>query len=81
MLHSYMVDSTADQRLLDKCKTLSQGSMLGRTLAQWGKDRMSVGEVPGACSRSVPASGLKVQFPRLGEGAPATPLSPSAAER
>jgi hypothetical protein len=25
MLHSYMVDSTADQRLLDKCKTLSQG--------------------------------------------------------
>jgi hypothetical protein len=27
MLHSYMVDSTADQRLLDKCKTLSQGTL------------------------------------------------------
>jgi hypothetical protein len=27
MLKSYMVDSTADQRLLDKCKTLSQGTL------------------------------------------------------
>jgi hypothetical protein len=27
MLKSYMVDSTSDQRLLDKCKTLSQGTL------------------------------------------------------
>jgi hypothetical protein len=27
MLKSYMVDSTADQRLLDKCKTLTQGTL------------------------------------------------------
>ena len=40
-----------------------------------------MGKVPDACSRGVPASGLNVQYPRLGEGAPATPLSSSAAER
>ena len=40
-----------------------------------------MGKGPGACSRSVPALGIGVQYPRLGEGAPATSLSSSTAER
>ena len=40
-----------------------------------------MGEEPGACSRSVPAAGIGVQYPRLGEGALATRLSSSTAER
>ena len=40
-----------------------------------------MGDEPGACSRSVPASGIVVQYLRLGEGAPAAPLSSSITEQ
>ena len=39
-----------------------------------------MGKEPGACFRSVPAAGIGLQYPRL-EGARATPLSSSTAER